>query len=185
MVNICAGFTFPAFPDVAFDLVLATMEFNSILLSMAESDDDKDKIDPEELANEIFSKNSKNIRNTFEHILKSSYDLNPENYYVVADRAAENVKAFGKRYLCCAGHQFDNCFKQAIREMQRKKPDSNLVKSWTSLENLMTFAKEHFLVFRYPDGNFTRFLSIRKFSSTRWIGLILQSEKLIKAEQDV
>ena len=111
MVNICAGFTFPAFPDVAFDLVLATMEFNSILLSMAESPDEKDKIDPEELANETFSKNSKNIRNTFEHILKSSYDLNPENYYVVADRASENVKAFGKRYLCCAGHQFDNCFK--------------------------------------------------------------------------
>ena len=69
--------------------------------------------------------------------------------------------------------------------MKLRKPDSNLVKSWTSLENLMTFAKEHFLVFRYPDGNITRFLSIRKFSSTRWIGLILQSEKLIKAEQDV
>ena len=49
----------------------------------------------------------------------------------------------------------------------------------------MTFAKERFLVLRYPDGGVTRYLSIRKFSRTRWIGLILQSEKLIKAEQDV
>ena len=49
----------------------------------------------------------------------------------------------------------------------------------------MTFAKEHFLVFRYPEGRVTRHLSIRKFSSTRWIGLIIQAEKLIKAEDDI
>ena len=62
MVNICAGLTFPGLPDIPFDLVLSTMEFKSILLSMAESEEDKDKLDPEELANEIFKKNSDNIR---------------------------------------------------------------------------------------------------------------------------
>ena len=81
------------------------------MLSMAESEEDKDKIDPEELANEMFRKNGKNIRNTFEHLLKTTYGLKPEHYYVVADRASENVKAFGRRYLCCAGHQLDNSFK--------------------------------------------------------------------------
>ena len=49
----------------------------------------------------------------------------------------------------------------------------------------MTFAKEHFLVFRYHAGNVTRQLTIRKFSSTPWIGLIIQVEKLIKAEDDI
>ena len=69
--------------------------------------------------------------------------------------------------------------------MKREKPDSNLVKSWTSLEKLMTYAKEHFLLFRYLEQGVTRFLSVRKYSKTRWIGLIIQAEKLIKAETDI
>ena len=46
----------------------------------------------------------------------------------------------------------------------------------------MTYAKEHFLVFRYLHGGVTQYLSIKKFSHTRWIGLILQAEKLVKLE---
>ena len=111
MVNICAGFTFPCLPLIPFDLVRSTMEFNSIMLSMANSEEDKDKVDPEELADEIFKKNSQNIRNTFDHILKSAYNLRPENFFIVADRASENVKAFGACYLCCGRHQFYNAFK--------------------------------------------------------------------------
>ena len=63
---------FPELPDIPFDLVLSTMKFQSILLSMAESEEDKDKVDPEELANEVFKKNSDNIRYTFEHLLTST-----------------------------------------------------------------------------------------------------------------
>ena len=111
MVNIIAGLTFPGLPMIPFDLVLATIEFNSLMLSMAESDEDKDKVNPEELANEVFSKNGENIRNSFEHLLKTTYELEPEHYYVVADRASENIAGFGRRYLCCAGHQYDNSFK--------------------------------------------------------------------------
>ena len=69
--------------------------------------------------------------------------------------------------------------------MKKVKSRSNLVKSWASLSKLMTFAKEHFFVFRYIDRGVTRYLSIKKFAETRWIGLIIQAEKLLKAEKDV
>ena len=69
--------------------------------------------------------------------------------------------------------------------MKKVKPHSNLVKSWECLDKLMTFAKEHFFVFRYVDRGVTQYLSIKKFSQTRWVGLIIQSEKLLKAENDV
>ena len=49
----------------------------------------------------------------------------------------------------------------------------------------MTYAKGHFLVFRYLERGVTRFLSVRKFAKTRWIGLLIQAEKLIKAETDI
>ena len=112
MVNIIAGLIFPGLAMIPFDLVLATIEFNSLMLSMAESDEYKDKVDPEELANEVFSKNGENIRNSFEHLLlKTTYNLVAEHYYVVADRASKNLAGFGRRYLCCAGHQYDNSFK--------------------------------------------------------------------------
>ena len=99
-----AGFTLPCLPKIPFDLVFATIEFNSLVLRMAESEEDKDKVDPEQLANEVFSKNGENIRNSFEHLLKTRYKLKPDHYYVVADRASENISAFGSGYLCCAGH---------------------------------------------------------------------------------
>ena len=69
--------------------------------------------------------------------------------------------------------------------MQRKKPDSNLVKSWKSLNELITFTKERFLLFHYLDGDVTRYLSIKKYSTTRWIGLLLQAAKLLKVEKNV
>ena len=105
------GLTFPALRKIPFDLVLSTMEFTSILLDMAEAEEQKDKLDPEQLANEVFSKNGENIRFAFDHVLSSTYGLTPKNFYVVADRASENVKGFGKYYLCCAGHQYDNSYK--------------------------------------------------------------------------
>ena len=111
MVNICAGLTFPSLPNLPFDLVLTTMEFNSILLDMAETEEMKDKLDPVELANEVFKKNGENIRYAFDHVLSSTYGLDPQHFFVVADRASENIKGFGKYYLCCAGHQYDNAYK--------------------------------------------------------------------------
>ena len=69
--------------------------------------------------------------------------------------------------------------------MMKQKPQSNLVKSWDCLSKLTTYSKEHFIVFRFLDRGVTRYLSIKKFSQTRWIGLILQAEKLIKVEDDV
>ena len=69
--------------------------------------------------------------------------------------------------------------------MQLNRKESNIVKSWQCLNKLMTYAKEHFLVFRYLHGGVTQYLSIKKFSHTRWIGLILQAEKLVKVEKDV
>ena len=77
---------------------------------MVETEDEKDNLDLEQFANEVFRKNSDNIRSTFDHVLSSTYDLSPHHFYV-ADRASENVKGFWKHYLCCAGHQFDNSYK--------------------------------------------------------------------------
>ena len=117
MLNICATVTFPALLDIPFDLVLATCSYNSALLEAAESEEDGDDIDLNELANEIYSKNATNILATFRITLRK-FGIDPSgDYYIVADRAAPNVAAFGRSYICCQAHQLDLAFKQAINEL--------------------------------------------------------------------
>ena len=101
LVNICASFTLPSLPDHPITLVLCTKVFKSVILELAQTSEEKDNVDMSDLAEECFQKNAINIRNTFEFILQTVYGIDVSCGFIVCDRAAENVKAFGKRYICC------------------------------------------------------------------------------------
>ena len=92
-------------------MVLCTQDFQSILLEEAKSEEEKNNVSLSDLADEVFKKNGKNIRKSFDAVLRNEYGIQPENFYVLCDRAGENVKGFGDRYLCCFGHQTHNAFK--------------------------------------------------------------------------
>ena len=98
MLNICATVTFPALPDCTFDLVIATKSYNSALLEAAANEDD---VDMDDIANEIYSKNARNILASFKATLRS-FGINATgDFYIVADRAPNNVSAFGQSFIAC------------------------------------------------------------------------------------
>ena len=89
-------------------MVIATKSFKSVLLEAAEQSGD---VDLDEIANEVFSKNARNIRATFKTALHG-FGINSDgDYYIVADRASVNVAGFGRYFLCCFPHQLDLAFK--------------------------------------------------------------------------
>ena len=98
MLNICATVTFPAIPDQTFDLVIATKSYKSALLEAADNGDD---VDLDELANEVYAKNGRNIMVKFNSTLRSFGIDATGDFYIVADRASVNVSGFGRRYVCC------------------------------------------------------------------------------------
>ena len=98
MINICATVTFPAIPDHTYDLVIATKSYNSALLEAADHGDD---VNIDDIANEIFSKNGRHILATFKSTLRS-FGINAAGeFYIVADRASNNVSGFGQGFICC------------------------------------------------------------------------------------
>ena len=98
MLNICATVTFPALPEVTYDLVIATKSYSSALLEAAANGDD---VNLDDIANEIFSKNARNIMASFKATLRSfGIDATGE-FYIVANRASSNVAGFGKYFICC------------------------------------------------------------------------------------
>ena len=92
MLNICCTVTFPAIPDITFDLVIATKSYQSVLLDAAENQGD---VDLDEVANEVFSKNARNILASFKSALRTFGIPSTGDYYIVADRASVNVAGFG------------------------------------------------------------------------------------------
>ena len=108
MLNICATITFPAIPDQSFDLVIATKSYKSALLEAASNGDD---VDLDDIANEIYSKNGRNILATFKSTLRNFGIDMTGDFFIVADRASVNVSGFGRYYLCCWTHQLDLAFK--------------------------------------------------------------------------
>ena len=98
MLNICETVVFPAIPDQTFNLVLATKRYRSALLEASINGED---VDLDELANEIYAKNGRNIMATFKSTLRSFGIDSSGDFYIVADRASVNVAGFGRYYLCC------------------------------------------------------------------------------------
>ena len=108
MVNVCVALSFPALPETTFDLVIATKSFRSILLESAAQDED---VDLDEIADEVYRKNARNIWVTFKTALRSFGIPTDGDYYIVADRASVNIAGFGRYYICCWPHQLDRAFK--------------------------------------------------------------------------
>ena len=65
-LNICATVTFPAVPEVTFDLVITTRSYKSAILEAASNEFE---VDLDEIANKIFAKNSRNILASFKSTL--------------------------------------------------------------------------------------------------------------------
>ena len=80
-----------------------------------------------------------NIRSTFEVILRNKFEIKAGDYYVVADRASENLVAFGRRYICCFAHQLDNCYKWAIRALKAWDNNCPVVVSLKAMRSLTTY----------------------------------------------
>ena len=79
--------------------------------------------------------------------MKDTYDIDVENYFIVADRAGENPAAFGKRYIICWGHALDLAFKFAIKRFKKKFPNTALERSWTAMHDLTSYCKYDHIVF--------------------------------------
>ena len=98
MLNICVTVTFPAILGETFDIVLATKSYKSALLEAANNGGD---VDLDDIADEVFSKNARNILASFKSSLQSFGVPASGDYYITADRASVNVAGFGKYFLCC------------------------------------------------------------------------------------
>ena len=167
MMNICAGFTLPSVPNWSIDLVLCTQEFQSILLAEAKSEAEQGVISQEELAEEVFQKHGVNIRKAFDFLLRDLFGLNPEFFYVLCDRAGENVKGFGSRYLCCFAHQLDNSFKWAVQRLHQKHPNSALVVTWKAAKCLTSYCNARGITFSFSRKGVTNSLKLSNHSKTR------------------
>ena len=98
MLNICATITFPAIPEITFDLVLATKSYKSALLDAAQDGGD---VDLDDIAAEVYRKTGRNIMATFKSALQAFGVPSTGEYFIVADRAEANVSVFGRRFICC------------------------------------------------------------------------------------
>ena len=187
MLNICCTISFPAIPAVTFDLVIATCSFNSALLLAAKIGED---VDLGAIAEEVFSKHGRHIRATFNAVLKETYDIETAaQFYVVADRAGNNVRGFGDRYICCMAHQYHNAFKYAQETFRSLQPDCSLVKSFEAVAKITTYAKKRDIKFkvegeegRRREGNE---VNLENPPKTRWLGKVNQVKKNLKVKSDV
>ena len=68
MLNTCVTVTFPAIPEITFDIVIATKSYETALLDAANNGED---VDLDAIANEVFSKNARHIRASFNSSLRS------------------------------------------------------------------------------------------------------------------
>ena len=179
-----SGVTFPALPDMSFDLVIATKSYISALLDSAREGDD---VDLDELAEEIFRKNSKNILATFKSTLRGFGIADSGDFFIVADRASANKAAFGKNFLCCWPHQLDLAFKWALREMRDLHPVSELLLSLDAIRELTTYCKQRDIDFKIVSANedTTYKTSPSNPVKTRWLGVLKQVALYIKAKDDV
>ena len=89
----------------------------------------------------LYSKDAHNILATFEHVLKETYDIELKEYFIVADRAGENPKAFGRRYIICWGHALDLAFKFAKKRYSKKFDATALETSWKAMHDLTSYCK--------------------------------------------
>ena len=92
---------------------------------------------------EVYSENSDHILASFEHVLKETYgiDLHDEPYFIVADKAGENSKAFGKRYIICFAHALDLAFKYAKKRFDAKHRNTALDRSLRAMHDLTSYCK--------------------------------------------
>ena len=92
-LNICLSFCIPSH-DIVVELIVGTMSYNDILFEASEFDG---KI-KEELANQIFLKDSHNILATLDTFLEKVFGIKSGGLFVVADGAASNVRALGNNF---------------------------------------------------------------------------------------
>ena len=184
MVNICATICFPGIPDVSFDLVIATKSFKSALLEAAADGED---VDLDQIADEVYRKNGRTIRATFNSTLRSFGLPADGEYYIVADRASVNIAGFGKSYICCWPHQLDRAFKWTLREMRVVNPQSELLQSLDAIKELTTYSKNRDIIFKImsADGKSEYSTSPSNPSKTRWLGLLKQVSLFVKAKINV
>ena len=79
MLNICATVTFPALPDSTYDLVIVSKSYSSALLDAAADGDD---VNLDDIANEIFSKNARNIIASFKATLRA-FGIDPTGEFYI------------------------------------------------------------------------------------------------------
>ena len=184
MLNVCATLTFPAIPDITFDLVIATKSYNSALLQAAELGED---VDLNAIANEVYSKNGRNIMATFKATVRSFGIVTHGEFYIVADRAPVNVAGFGQHFISCWPHQLDLAFKWALNEMKTIQPTNDLTVSLETIRTLTTHCKTHNIVFQIPALNelVSYTTSPSNPSKTRWFGILKQVTLYLKAKTDV
>ena len=184
MVNICVTLTFPAIPDLTFDLVIATKSYASSLMEAAEQGAD---VDIDDIANEIYSKKGRHLMASFKSTLESFGIPSTGDYYIVADRAAANVAGFKRHYLCCWPHQLDRAFKWALEDIRTVHPSGDLITSLGSIRELTTYCKSRSIVFKIKleAGGATTTTSPSNPSKTRWLGLLRQVNLYLKAKAAV
>lgn len=120
VMNVCATGGFPAIPDVTFDLALCTESYKLLLLEA------NPNADINSLVDDFFKKNGEKIREAFDSMLLTRFDLEPEDHYIVAGKAGENAGAFGRRYLIYCAHGLDLAFKFAYERFEKDSKNSSL-----------------------------------------------------------
>ena len=181
VMNVCATVSFPAIPDVTFDLVLCTESYKSLLL---EANPDADI---NSLADDFFKKNGEKIREAFDSMLLTRFELEPEDYYIVADKAGENARAFGRRYLICFAHALDLAFKFAYERFEKDCKNSSLAFTLLAMKDVTSHAnyRAHTFEWTHPETNQIYELRLQQPAKTRWLGRLHQAKSLLKIKKDL
>lgn len=179
MCNICVSFSLPAMPDIIFDLVLCTKSYESALLEAAENNQEIH----DEIIQDLFKKDGKNIMAVIREELEK-YGIKG-NFFVVADRASENLKAFGRFYICCIAHQFDLVLKYAEAQMKKNFIDGILILSIEAMKEVTNFANSREMKFTYEKNERTHEITLTNPATTRWAGKVDQARKVLKVEGSI